>query len=152
MSKKLFSVIAVFGILALSQAAVVYAQLPGTAVHAFIPFDFTVRGKTLPAGDYKIERVFEAPNTFVILNEGNRADKNEHQVFHTESVEVERAPDRPELVFDRYGSRYFLHEILFLSGEGSGSELVPSRQERNLQRELAGNTAKVQTVAIALER
>src|ERR1043165_2390585 len=59
--KKLFSVIAMGCLLSLLLVGSVQAQLPGSEIRASIPFDFTVRGVTLPAGEYTITRIGDEP-------------------------------------------------------------------------------------------
>ena len=51
MKRKVFTVMATCCFLALGGAATAHAQLAGTTLRAMIPFDFSVRGKTLPAGE-----------------------------------------------------------------------------------------------------
>ena len=146
MKKKVFSVMATCCSLALVVVATVHAQMPGTAMRATIPFDFSVRGKTFPAGEYEIKRFSDAPDGLVISDVNNR----DHELFETEPVEARKALNRGEIVFHRYGDSYFLSEV-FAGGEQTGRELPESRQERSLRREMAsnGNRAKPETVALA---
>lgn len=140
MKKKVFSV----ALLALVAAATAYAQFPGTSLHARIPFDFSVRGKLLPAGQYEIRRISDEPGGLVISGVN---DRHERALFETEPVQARKIPNRGELVFHRYGDSYFLSEI-FTGGEDTGRELVPSRQERMLRRETASNKNEMETVAL----
>ena len=144
--KKLLSVMAVGSLLALSLAATAHAQMPGAPVRATIPFDFIVRGKTLPAGNYEIERVTEDPSGLLLRNVNN---KHEHIVFETEPIEGRRAFGHNKLVFNVYGGEYFLSEIV-TAGEQTGRELAPSRAERTLRREMAKNQTQSETVTVAL--
>lgn len=147
MKKKVFSVIAVCCFLALGGASAVRAQMPGTALRAMIPFDFSVRGRTLPAGEYEITRMANASDVLLISG----VTKHDHAVFETEPVDASRISSRAEIVFHRYGDKYFLSEV-FGGGEQTGRELSESRQERNLKRELAASNDKrnqPETVALA---
>ena len=144
--KKLFSVMAIGSLLALSLAATARAQEPGVPVRASIPFDFIVRGKTLPAGNYEIERVTEDPSGLLLRNVNNR---HEHIVFETEPVEGRRISRHNVLVFNHYGADYFLSEVV-TAGEQTGRELAPSRAERMLRREMAKNQAQPESVTVAL--
>ena len=146
MKKKVFSVMAMCCSLALLAAATVHAQLPGTTLRATIPFDFNVRGKTLPAGRYEIRRFGNELDGLIIANIN---DKHGKAMFETEPVEAKRRSSRSELVFHRYGDSYFLSEV-FAGGEDTGRELVPSRQERTLLREMASNGSKVQPETVTL--
>jgi len=145
MKKKVFSVICTCCSLALIAAATVHAQLPGTALRANIPFDFSVKGKTFPAGEYEIKRFSSAPDGLVISGVNNR----ERAMFETDLVEARKTPSRGEIVFHRYGDSYFLSEV-FAGGDKAGRELQPSRQERMLKREVASNNTQSETVAVAV--
>ena len=146
MKKKVFSVALTCGLLVLISAASAYAQLPGTAVRASIPFDFSVRGKILPAGVYEIRRINDAPEGLVISSLNNR---HERTIFETEPVGTNRTPSRGEIIFHRYGDSYFLSEIFAGDGE-MGRELRPSRRERNLRNEMASNQTEPETVSLAV--
>ena len=144
MNKKVFSVLATC-CLAVIAATTARAQMPGTEIRARIPFDFSVRGKTLPAGIYEIKRVMDGPETLTISNVN---DKHDRATFETQSAG--ETPRHSELVFHRYGDNYFLFEV-FAGGRETGRELPETRQERVLQREMAsnGNNTRPETVALA---
>jgi len=145
--KKLLVVMTIGGLLALSLVASAQAQMPGVPIRASIPFDFMVRGKTLPAGNYEIERVTEDPSGLVLRNVNN---KHEHIVFETEPMQGKRIPGHNVLVFNRYGDDYFLSEVV-TAGDQTGRELAPSHTERTLRREMmAQNQAEAETVTVAL--
>jgi hypothetical protein len=145
MRKKIFSAALTCGLLAVLGAATAYAQMPGTALRATIPFDFSVRGKILPAGDYQIRRITDEPDGLLISSVN---DKHEHAIFETEAVEAPRITKRAEIIFERYGDSYFLSEV-FAGGEQTGREAIPSRQERMLRSESARNKTEPETVALA---
>lgn len=145
MKRKFFSalMLSVFAVIATATAS---AQMPGTSLRANVPFDFSVRGKILPAGEYQIKRLTDDPGTLLITNVN---DSHERSVVQTERVDESEIASKSELIFSRYGDSYFLSEI-FAAGQQSGRELVPSSQERGLKRELAANgaIAKPETVAV----
>jgi len=147
MKRKVFTVMATCCFLALGGAATAHAQLAGTTLRAMIPFDFSVRGKTLPAGEYEIKRITMAPDGLIISGVNNR----EHEIFDTEPVSRWKAPNRGEIIFHRYGDSYFLSEV-FAGGEQAGREVPVSDQEKTLRREMAsnGNKAEPEKVAIAV--
>jgi hypothetical protein len=145
MKKKVLFAAVTCCFLALVAVATAYAQFPGTAIRATIPFAFSVEGKTLPAGEYEIKRITDSPEGLVIRNVN---DKHDHVMFVTESVEPRKIPERGEIVFHRYGDSYFLSEVL-TAGEETGRELAPSRAERQLRREMASNKTEPETVALA---
>lgn len=144
--RKLFCVIAMGCLLGLAVVGSVQAQLPGSEIRASIPFDFSVRGKTLPAGDYAITRIGDEPASLLMRN---IHDKREHVMFDTDPKDVRRLPRRNVLVFNRYGDSYFLEEVV-TAGEGTGRELSPSHAERTLRREMAKNQLEPETVTVAL--
>ena len=146
MRKKVFSAAVTCGLLAVVAVATAFAQLPGTEVRATIPFDFSVKGKTLPAGDYEIRRLGDEPGGLMISSVNRRGER---VIFETAPVEPRSISGRGELVFHRYGDSYFLSEVLAGGGE-TGRELLPSRQERTLRREMASNNqTQPETVALA---
>jgi hypothetical protein len=146
MKKKVFSVMATCCLLT-AVAATAHAQLPGTALRASIPFEFSVRGTILPAGDYEIKRISDEPDGLII---SSLSDKHEQALFETIPVEAARTSSRAEIIFHRYGDSYFLSEV-FAGGEQTGRELTRSRLEQTLRREMAsnGNNAAPQTVVLA---
>src|SRR5262245_14576659 len=121
------------------------AQEPGTRIRAQIPFDFTVKGKTLPAGEYDITRVMDEPITLLLRNVH---DKHDEVVVETAPKLERTMPKRDELIFNRYGDTYFLSDV-FTAGEQTGEELRTTHQERELKREMAANQAGPETVTIA---
>ena len=149
MKNKVFSAVVTCCLLTLGLGATAYAQLPGTALRANIPFAFTLRGKTLPAGDYQIERLLTEPGVLVISNVARH--EHEEAVFQTVAVSVRKAPKRGEIIFHRYGDTYFLSEVLS-GGERTGGALPQTRQERDLKRDLIsrGEKSEPETVALAV--
>ena|ERR1700741_510544 len=145
MRKRVFSAALLCGLLAALTAATAYAQMPGTTLRTRIPFDFSIRGKTLPAGDYEIRRVNDEPDLLMISSVNN---SHERVIFDTEPVEARKISGKGEVEFHRFGDSYFLSEI-FAGGEQTGNELRASRQERDLRREMASNKTEPETVALA---
>jgi len=131
--------------LALSIAGTAKAQLPGTAIRASIPFAFSVRGRTLPAGNYVITRVTDEPVGLIIQNVDYKSDK---AMFETEPIYVGARPHKDVLVFHRYGESYFLSEVV-TSTEQTARELFPSRDERRMKRDMAKNQVQAETVTVA---
>jgi hypothetical protein len=131
--------------LAALAATTAYAQMPATTLRTRIPFDFSIRGKTLPAGDYEIRRINDGPDVLMI---NGINDRRERAVFITEPVEARKIEGRGVVEFHRYGDSYFLSEI-FTGGEQTGRELRITRQERDMRREMASNKTEQETVALA---
>ena len=144
--RKLFSVLAIGTVLTLLVAGSARAQLPGTTIRASIPFDFIVRGRTLPAGKYEISRVNDESIDLLIRSVDHKA---EHAMFETEPVYVGSTSGKDVLVFHRYGDSYYLSEVV-TAGEETGREIAPSHAERQMQREMARNQTQPETVTLAL--
>ena len=99
-------------------------------IEADIPFDFTVRQITLPAGHYTVKRLGSDPEVMEILG----ADYRHPYVFLVESAQVSNTLRRGELIFDRVGDRYFLSEV-FEQGTNIGVEVPKSRAERRMEKQ-----------------
>jgi len=146
MNRRLVGILLAGCMLALLVVAPAQGQLPGMSIRVTIPFDFSVRGKTLAAGKYEIRRVGDEPDSLMVYNLTN----HQHAIFESEPVETARAPRRGEVVFHEYGDSYFLAEI-WTGGEETGREVIPSRAERRLERDLADKGASPAMVALAIE-
>ena len=115
------------------------------AIVADIPFGFTVRDTTLPAGEYTIKRSYSAnPGIMQIRS----ADGKEVLLFVVGSAEAAKTPDQTKLIFDRVGDQYFLSEI-FEEGSSLGVGLPKSRAERNLEKE--GAITQLHSVAVSAQ-
>jgi hypothetical protein len=146
MMKRKLSIFAVTScFLALAAAATAYAQLPGTVQRAAIPFNFTVKGKIFTAGVYELKSVMDSPHALEISNTKNN---NEHAILMTEDVIAAKIPNQGAIVFHKYDDRYYLSQV-WAGGEQTGSEVAPSREERNLMNETANNKIEPATVSLA---
>jgi hypothetical protein len=126
--------IKVFGLLSLllSLSAIhVYAQSSPLIRKVEIPFDFSVRGKTLPAGTYSVTRV----NPEKSLLQLRSADGREVINVVTNSVRAKELPKTGKLIFRRYGESYFLFQI-WEADDIQGRQLLKSRTERSVERDL----------------
>lgn len=112
------------------------AQSSGMVV-SNVPFEFVVGGNALPAGDYRITR--DLGNALTIRT----ADANVAAVRLTIEIQPRKDKQHARLVFHRYGNRYFLAEVW--SGAGDmGRQLLKSRQERAIERELSTLVSKTE--------
>jgi hypothetical protein len=133
------------GIIALAfvSALAASAQNPRNII-VNIPFDFTVKGKTLPAGEYIISRASTADETSLAMQ---RKDGKSAAIVLTKPVQSAERQSESQLVFSRYGEHYFLSQV-WTAGDNQGRELYKTNQERSLETELAKNSAKPEMVAI----
>jgi len=146
MNRQLIGILLAGCLLAWLAAVPAQAQLPGEPIRVTIPFDFSVRGKTLSAGKYEITRIGDEPDGLLVYNLTN----HQHAVFESEPVETSRTPRRGEVVFHEYGDTYFLAQI-WTGGEETGREVIPSRDEKRIERDLADKGGAPVMVALAIE-
>ena len=121
-------IIAIALFAASSFAAVGNLSAQDHMVKATIPFDFTLNKKVLPAGSYIISSL--SPNAVEVRN----------VKAHIAELSAVRSADKQStnsvLVFQKYGSQYFLSEVL---GPSSALNVaVPrSKREQRVRREEA---------------
>jgi hypothetical protein len=109
---------------------------------ANVPFDFTTTAATLPAGEYTLDSRIAGSYTTILL----QGDRGRSGVFLLTNVAQWKGPEEPkaELVFHRYGDRYFLVELW--TGDGAGRQFPMSKEER----ELARGPSQMQVAAIPM--
>jgi hypothetical protein len=110
----------------------VYAQSKTLISKVEIPFDFSIRDKTLPAGIYRVESIFQ--DVLLIRSE----DGQEACVSLTMPVRAKEIPETGRLLFHRYEETYFLFQI-WESGSDDGRQISKSRTERSIERDMARN-------------
>ncbi len=124
MRKQIMQVFACLGLFI--ALGVTSAAAQANTVVADVPFNFTVQDRQLLAGEYRIEQI--APATLVIRGAGGEA----HTMVMTIAVRS-LDPSEGKLVFNRYGSRYFLKQV-WAAGELQGRELIKSKAEKELAK------------------
>src|ERR1700730_10481566 len=92
------------------------AQIIGN-LEADIPFQFHVGSTSLPAGKYTIHQL---ENSDLTMMEISSADGKVSALFDVEATETKSAPEKSELIFHKYGDRYFLSEM-FDEGNANGN-------------------------------
>ena len=99
------------------------ALLAQGSINATIPFDFTVSGKSLAAGDYLVQQL----NQNILLI---RSVKGKSSVMTIAMASPKTgAADKAVLTFNRYGDTYFLSKV---SSDSRGWELPRSPVEKEL--------------------
>lgn len=101
-----------------------------TPITANIPFDFAVGKMVLPAGDYTLNsQVSGYPATYLLQGADGRSG-----IFLLTNMAHWKGPEEPrtELVFHRYGDRYFLAQIWM--GNDIGRQLPVTKEEKELAR------------------
>jgi hypothetical protein len=114
------------------------AQIVGD-LEANIPFQFHVGNAKLPAGQYRIHVL---DNSDLTVMEISSADGSTSALFEVQQAEANSTPAKSELIFNKYGNRYFLAK-LFDEGNPSGSEVPKSRYEKSVSQAAAEAQAHV---------
>jgi hypothetical protein len=118
--------------IALLFAAVLYpaqahAQIVGD-LEADIPFPFHAGNAKFPAGKYIIHTLDTSDLSDMEITS---ADGSTSALFQVRAAQAHSTPRKTELIFNKYGNRYFL-EKLFDEGEPSSSEVIESNYEKRV--------------------
>jgi hypothetical protein len=142
------SILSIFAMLVLLGALTISSAVArsSSSLVVNIPFDFQVAGKTLPAGQYVIERSTLSSAEGLSLR---NVEKRQGAYVLTTAVQAYNRQSASRLVFTRYKDQYFLSQF-WTAGEASGRELIKTERERAVERELAQNGAKAERVSIAV--
>lgn len=142
--------------LAFMTAVASNAQSRGHILRANIPFDFVVGDKTLAAGEYAVGQMTSTSNEGIAVRS---TDGRQGAIRLTNTLQANAPKNRAMLVFNRYGSSYYLSQV-WTSGSAEGREMLKSKAERAAERELAKNpknpssselAKNVQTITIFAE-
>ena len=93
-----------------------------------VGFEFAAGDKLLPAGDYTVQLNPER-GAVVLRGEGQKP-----LMLLTINKESRSAPQRGKLVFQRYGTSFFLNEV-WTQDNDTGQTLAPSAREKEMARE-----------------
>jgi hypothetical protein len=120
--------------IALSFALTIYpgkahAQIVGD-LEANIPFQFHAGDAKLPPGRYVIHVL---NNSDLSLMEISSVDGSISALFAVHDAEANSTPAKIELIFNKYGDRYFLAK-LFDEGHPDGSTVNESRYEKTVSQ------------------
>jgi hypothetical protein len=136
MRKQVISVAAAL-VLSIVAAAQCGAQSVGV-VQVNIPFDFQAGNRTLPAGEYRIERLSAEMEGIQLIRQ---SDGKAATLVTTLPSESKDKTASARLVFYRYGSEYFLAEI-WTDGT-HGRHLHQSAREREMASTLRSTEVAV---------
>jgi hypothetical protein len=138
--------ISVIGILSIATLAMIgSAQAQQPVAQAKVPFAFTVGDKTLPADTYRVS----SPSYGLILVQST--DRKFAAMTLLMSDSSKPWPNgKGELVFDKYGDQYFLHQIQSSSPAIHG-HMPLSKSEKRVSREEASLGGGVETAMVAAE-
>jgi hypothetical protein len=107
-----------------------HAQIIGD-LDANIPFQFYVGNTKLPAGEYRIQVL---DNSDLTIMEISCVDGSASALFQIRDAETSSEPTKNELIFNKYGNRYFLAK-LFDEGNPSGSQVSESGYEKRISQQ-----------------
>ena len=147
MKRQVLMILTTLSLLVMVKAPSIYAQTD-MRLKVTIPFEFSVKQQTLPAGEYTVR--YLAQGVLVIQN----VDSHACQTFGTISTQASTRRDKSSLVFTRYGDQYFLSTI-WTAGDDIGHALKRPAAELELIRArhaLAANASERQTVSIVAHR
>ncbi len=106
-----------------------HAQIAGD-LEVTIPFQFHAGDAKLPAGKYIVRTL---DNTDLTIMEISSEDGSTSALFEVRDAETNPAPAKSELIFNKYGNRYFLTK-LFEEGSTNGSTVDKSRYEKRISQ------------------
>jgi hypothetical protein len=139
-----FTMLMLIVVLALATAVVSANAQSSNKVVADIPFEFVVGGQAMPAGKYTATA--STQNSLIVRSD----DAKNSAIRLTNSIVPQRNKTHARLVFHRYGERYFLAEV-WSGSDSSGRQLLRSREERAIERELASISSKSETAKATYE-
>jgi hypothetical protein len=96
---------------------------------ADVPFNFIIRGATLPAGEYTIQGMADG-SAIAVRGPNPKANT----IVLSQRCSSLDAAKQSKLVFHRYGDRYFLAQ-LWVAGSASGRQLLKSPREMEVARD-----------------
>jgi hypothetical protein len=108
-----------------------------------IPFQFVAGNVTLPAGEYRVQKLDR--NSGMLLIRGS--DPNASVMVITNAAQAKKLHAQSILVFNRYDNRYFLSQV-WTAGSIRGRQLRKSPRETELSR-LAGIEKKTEVALVA---
>jgi len=123
--KKRLVVMAVLFVLTMAVATqVAQAQQP---MLVDIPFEFVAGSVTLPAGEYRVQKM--DPTSTVLLI--SCSDPRAAVVLTTNAAQALKIQTQSSLVFNKYGHRYFLSQV-WTEGSIRGRQLLKSQREKEV--------------------
>jgi hypothetical protein len=130
----------VLGLVAAAAPTGLFAQ---SKTVAKIPFDFTVQTVTMPAGEYALKA---APNMPGVIEIVNLQTQSSVKVLASRVLSTRKGgePGPGQLMFNRYGDRYFFAEVC--APQGLRGRTMPSKLEREYKAN--GDENQVASVAI----
>lgn len=95
---------------------------------ANIPFQFVAGNVTLPAGEYRVQKLEGKPVLLIRC-----PDANASAMVIAIASQAKKTQTQSKLVFNRYGDRYFLSQV-WTEGTIRGSQLLKSQREKEISQ------------------
>ena len=131
------------GVLMLSSMAATQIARAQEAMVVDIPFAFTAGNATLPAGEYRVQKLDR--NSAVLLV--HCWDAKASALVITNAAQAKETQTESKLVFNRYGNRYFLSQV-WNAGSIRGRQLPISPREKEMPQ-LARSETKTEITLVA---
>jgi hypothetical protein len=143
MKKQAYSLLAIASLLATVLVASARAQ-SDSLIAANIPFNFVIKDRAFPAGEYTLTLVQVGGSDAVKIQS---VDGHITAFAPTRSARAELSNAEPKLVFNRYGDQYFLSQVCGLDDSTTQQLTRPRSEDR-----LAKSTTERSNVSVAAHK
>ena len=126
MKKRAFVTATLFVLSLIVAAQVVRADEP---MLVNIPFAFVAGNVTLPAGEYRVQKL-DGNSTVVLIR---CSDATASAMVVTHAAQAKELQTESKLIFNQYGNRYFLSQV-WTAGSIRGRQLLKSPQEKEISQ------------------
>ncbi len=126
MKTRAFVTATLFVLSIIAAAQVAQADEPMTVN---IPFAFVAGNATLPAGEYRVQKLDGNPAVVLIRCSGASAAA----MVMSNAAQAKETQTQSKLVFNRYGNRYFLSQV-WAAGSIRGRQLLKSSREKEISQ------------------
>src|SRR6266478_5983132 len=106
------------------------AQIVGD-LEVNVPFQFHAGNTKLPAGQYRIHVL---DNSDLTVMEISSVDGSTSALFEVQQAEANSTPAKSELIFNKYGNRYFLRSCLTKATQAGVRCSSPPTKRRSVKR------------------
>ncbi len=108
-----------------------------------IPFAFVAGNASLPAGEYRVQKL-EGNSAVVLIR---CSDASASAMVITNAAQANERQSGSKLVFNRYGNRYFLSQV-WTAGSIRGRQLLKSPSEKEIAQ-IASIEPKTEVTLVA---
>ena len=148
MKKQLMMALTMLSLIVTLAVTSARAQSGVHSMRIVIPFDFIIKGETLPSGEYIIKRSVSARPEMLLIS----SVKGGSGVYVLTSNVLDRTrQSESKLVFHQYEDKYFLTQV-WTDGDNAGRELPKSSRERAIDSKLAKNRMDRKTLTLIARR